>query len=191
MILERSRNFERDGKLVASVDYRGTLKGAVIVPFGYYPLISLRKSRNFHLDRWQPTWNFKWFLPVKVYIFATTRLWSLLVSSVAFIVCLFVLFFNFMDSPVSCYSMRFFTIAFLQFFPSIAHKLLTVYIWLNSLHVQRHMDRYSFYYISMSDESKFYKVYIIFCLASQQQQLFKRKNVKTDAHICRYTLKFS
>jgi len=124
---EKSRNLEWDGKLVACVDYGGTFKGAVIVPFGYYPSIRLRKSGNFHLDRWQSTWNFKRFLPVQ-----SRLLWLLGPGSflspqllLFFVLCVcvwvffffFFFFYNFMDSPVPCYFPWFFSVALLKILP--------------------------------------------------------------------------
>ena len=130
---EKSRNLEWDGKLVACVDYGGTFKGAVIVPFGYYPSIRLRKSGNFHLDRWQSTWNFKRFLPVQ-----SRLLWLLgpgsflspqLLLFFVLCVCVWVFFFFFFTiswTPLSLAISRGSSLSlYLKFFPSITHKLLT------------------------------------------------------------------
>jgi hypothetical protein len=42
----RSCDIEGDGKMVACVYYGGTLKGAVIVTFGYYPCVRLKPMKN-------------------------------------------------------------------------------------------------------------------------------------------------
>jgi hypothetical protein len=127
---EKSRNLEWNGKLVACVDYGGTLKGAVIFPFGYYPSIRLRKSRNFHLDRWQPTWNFRDFSLHKSRLLRLPDPGlSLFPQLLLFFVCLFVFILTISWTPQSLAISRGSSQSpYFKFFPSITHKLLTAYI---------------------------------------------------------------